>query len=131
MKWHPHVINVLLNAVWVYPFKEWSLACRPSEAQYNLWIKTQTPCECTIHFGTPVVPDENIMVSGWLNGSCSNVSGVASNSLGLESIKSHSKILLATSLMDSLVSSSRNGTITTCSIDDMPLTISCSFSLWL
>ena len=33
-----------------------------------------TPAECTMHLGAPVVPDENMMKSGWLKGSCSNSS---------------------------------------------------------
>ena len=38
-----------------------------------------TPTEWTIHFGTPVVPDEYIINKGWLNGTCSKVnSGSAS-----------------------------------------------------
>ena len=33
-----------------------------------------TPAVCTIHLGVPVVPEENMMNNGWLNGSCSNCS---------------------------------------------------------
>ena len=37
-------------------------------------VKLLTPTECTIHFGGPVVPEEYIIKSGWLNGTCSNFS---------------------------------------------------------
>ena len=32
-----------------------------------------TPAEWTIHLGTPVVPEEYMMKSGWLKGSCSKL----------------------------------------------------------
>ena len=32
-----------------------------------------TPTECTMHFGVPVVPEEYMMKSGWLKGTCSKV----------------------------------------------------------
>ena len=42
----------------------------PNQLVPNLVL---TPAECTIHFGIPVVPDEYIMKSGWLKGSCSKI----------------------------------------------------------
>ena len=43
------------------------------EGSGELKKKPPTPTECTIHFGTPVVPDEYIINRGWLNGTCSNL----------------------------------------------------------
>ena len=37
-------------------------------------LERRTPAECTMHLGAPVVPDENMMKSGWPKGSCSNSS---------------------------------------------------------
>lgn len=42
------------------------------ELEYSL-----TPAECTMHFGVPVVPEEYMMKSGWLKGSCSNVNSAS------------------------------------------------------
>ena len=68
-----------------------------------------TPTECTIHLGTPVVPDEYMIYSGWLNGTCSNVrSGtfpstnpVDRNSPSLQLQQIHKKTSIVTPVLTS------------------------------
>lgn len=53
-----------------------------------------TPAECTKHLGGPVVPDEYIMKSGWLNGRGSKVKGGVVPSLSCPSPRKPSKNML-------------------------------------
>ena len=46
------------------------------------------PCPCTIGFGSPVVPEENRMYSGWSNGTGSKVSSWSKASSWSQSIAS-------------------------------------------